>query len=115
MATVHVDSDRIRIHLSFLEKLAGLHGDLTVPRSSVRTVEVVADGPAAAHGLRAPGLAIPGRVKMGTWRGRQGRRRYISVRRDVPALALTLDGHRYETVLVSAPEAHAVASALRPA
>ncbi len=114
MGTVQIDAGHVRITLSLAEKIAGLHGDLDVPRSSVRGAEVVADGLAAARGLRAPGLAIPGRVKMGTWRGRRSRR-YVSVRRGVPALALTLRGQRYDTVLVSVPDAAAVAAALRPA
>lgn len=113
MATVHLSADRLQVRLSAAEKLAGLHRDLDVPRSAVRSVEVLADGLAAAHGLRAPGLTLPRLVKMGTWRGR-GARSFVEVRRGEPALRLTLHGQRYDTVLVSTPDAAAVAAALQP-
>ena len=113
MSTVHVTADRVRIHLELAEKIAALHGDLDLPRSAVRAADVVTDGLAATRGLRAPGLAIPGRVKTGTWRGR-GARHFVAVRRGLPTLRLTLHGQRYDTVLVSVPDAAAVAATLRP-
>jgi hypothetical protein len=113
MSTVHVTTDRVQVHLTPAEKIGALHGDLDLPRSAVRTAEVLADGLAATRGLRAPGLAIPGRVKTGTWRGR-GTRHFVAVRRGLPTLRLTLDGQRYDTVLVSVPNAATVAATLRP-
>ncbi|RKN43488.1 hypothetical protein [Micromonospora endolithica] len=113
MSTVHVTADRVRIRLRPVEKIFALHGDLDLPRSAVRTAEVLTDGLAATRGLRAPGLAIPGWTKVGTWRGR-GARQYVAVRRGVPTLRLTLDRQRYDIVLVSTPDAHAVAAALNP-
>jgi hypothetical protein len=38
----------------------------------------------------------------------------VVVRRGLPALRLTLDGQRYDTVLVSVPNAATVAATLRP-
>ncbi len=113
MSTVHLTADRIQVHLTLAEKIGSLHGDLDLPRSAVRTAEVCTDGLAATRGLRAPGLAIPGRVKRGTWRGRGGRH-FVAVQRDLPTLRLTLHGQRYDTVLLSMPDAAAVAAALRP-
>jgi len=113
MSTVRVTADRVQVHLSLAERISALRGDLDVPRSAVVAAEVLADGLAATRGLRAPGLAIPGRVKTGTWRGR-GARHFVAVRRDVPTLRLTLDGQHYDTVLLSVPDAAAIAAALRP-
>lgn len=48
------------------------------------------------------------RVKMGTWRGRGGRR-IVLVRRGTPTLRLSLHGQRYDTVFVSTPDADALA------
>jgi hypothetical protein len=112
MSTVDLTADRLRIRLSLGEKIAGLHGDLDLPRSDIRAAEVVPDGLAAVTGLRAPGLAIPGRVKMGTWRGR-GARRFVAVRHGQPTLRLTVRHQRYDNVLVSTPDAAAIAAALR--
>ena len=114
MDTVRLTSDHLRVRLSLAEKVWGLHGDLDIPRSAIRAADVVTDGLSAAAGLRAPGLAIPGRVKMGTWRGRRARR-FVMVRRGQPALRLALEGQRYDTVLVSTPDAATFAAALRSA
>ncbi len=114
MSTVHLTEDHLRIHLSVGEKIAGLHGDLDIPRSAIRAAEVLTDGLTGAAGVRAPGLAVPGHVKIGTWRGRRTRS-FVAVRRGGPALRLTLDGQRYDTVVVSTPEAASLASALRTA
>jgi hypothetical protein len=114
VSTVQLHRDHLQIRLNLAEKIGSLHGDLEIPRSAVRAAEVVSDGLRAATGLRAPGLAIPRRVKMGTWRGR-GARRFVAVRRGQPTLRLTLDGQRYDTVLVSTPDADTLAAALRPA
>jgi hypothetical protein len=114
MSTVHLIGDRLQIHLSVGEKIAALHGDLDIPRSAIRAAEVLTDGLTGATGVRAPGLAVPGRVKIGTWRSRRARS-FVAARRDRPALRLTLDGQRYDTVVVSTPEAASLATALRTA
>jgi hypothetical protein len=36
----------------------------------------------------------------------------VSVRRDVPAVRVTLEGERYDTLLVSTPDARAIAARL---
>jgi hypothetical protein len=113
MSTIHVTGDAVEIHLSPAEKIGALHGDLRVPRRAIRAAEVVEDGLAATCGLRAPGLAIPGRVKIGTWRGRRATL-FVAVRRGEPALRLALYEQRYDTVLVSTPAAAALAAELQP-
>lgn len=111
MSTVIVTGETVEVRLRAAEKIGALHGDLRVPRSAVRTAEVVAKGVRAARGLRAPGLELPGVIKLGTWRGR-GVTRFVAVRRGTPALRLTLDGQRYDEILVSTPDAAALAAAL---
>ncbi len=94
----------------------GLLRDLEAPLPAVRSVEVVPDGFAALRGLRAPGLGLPGLRAIGTWR-RRGTRTYVSVRRG-PAVRIELTGQRFDTALVSADDAAAVAAAVdarRPA
>ncbi|MEU4422081.1 hypothetical protein AB0F81_15760 [Actinoplanes sp. NPDC024001] len=111
MAHVEVTADRVRIQLTPGEKVAGLRGDLDLPRTAIRAAQVVPDGPAAVSGLRAPGLAVPRRTKIGTWRGR-GSRSFAVVRRGQPTLCLSLTGERYDRVLVSTPDAADLATAL---
>ncbi|MFC4695607.1 MULTISPECIES: hypothetical protein [Geodermatophilus] len=100
----------LRITLTPTEKVLGLLRDLEVPLSAVRSAEVVPDGLAAAGGLRAPGLGLPGVRKIGTWR-RRGGRTFVSVRRGA-AVRLELTGQRFDTVLVTVDDAAAVVAAL---
>ena len=110
MPTTRLTGDALEIRLRPWERLAGLLADLRVPLSAVREVDVLDDALTAPRGVRAPGLAVPG-VRYGTWRGRG--RQWVAVRRGVPALRLELDGQRYDSVAVSAPDARALAAQLR--
>jgi len=111
MTTMTVTPQTLRIQFTRLEKIAGLVRDLEVPLSAVRSVSVEADGLAAARGVRAPGLGLPGVRKVGTWRGR-GRRALVSVRRDQPALRLSLEGSRFTEVLLGSDRAQEYADQL---
>jgi hypothetical protein len=112
MTMITVSADRFRIHLARWERVAGLVRDLDVPLSAVRSVEVAPDGLAAARGLRAPGLGIPGRRKIGTWRWR-GHKSWVAVRRGEPALVIELDGVRFDRIVVGCPQAQRYAEELR--
>ncbi|GIH78010.1 hypothetical protein Plo01_44390 [Planobispora longispora] len=98
--------------LSQGEKVAGLHGDIRMPRAAVREVAVVENAVADARGLRSPGLALPGRTKIGTWRS-PGRRTFVVARRDVPAVRVTLSGAGYDELLVSDENAPELAGRIR--
>jgi hypothetical protein len=112
MAEIRITDDQLHLELTAREKLAGLHGDIRVPVTSVQDVRVEPDALAAVRGLRAPGLAIPGRTKIGTWRGR-GSRRFVVARRGVPAVHVTLRGVKPDELLVSLEDAEAVARSVR--
>jgi len=113
MTSILVSDDTLTVRLPRVSKVAGLLRDQVVPRSAVTAVEVVSDGLAAARGLRAPGLAIPGRRRIGTWRGR-GVRRFVDVRRGQPALRVHLQGQRYDELLIGRDDAVALAARLTP-
>ena len=111
MPRATVTRDVLHVHLSLREKVSGLLRDLEVPRASVVSAEVVEDGLAAARGVRAPGLALPGVTKVGTWRSRAGRQ-FVAVRRGVPALRLELRDAAFSSAVVSLPDAERVAREL---
>jgi hypothetical protein len=112
VSTLQVTPDRVVLRLTAAEKLAAVHGDLAVPRSAITAVELVEDGVGAARGLRAPGLGLPGRRKLGTWRTRTGRQ-FVDVRRAQPALRIELaPGQRYTRLLVGTDDAAGLARAL---
>lgn len=104
MPDVTLNDSHLSVSLSRREKLAGLLRDLSVPLSSVVDAEALDDGLAAVRGIRAPGLAVPRVVKIGTWRGAGGKH-YVAVARGGPALRLQLRDAPYRTALVSTPDA----------
>jgi hypothetical protein len=114
MTTINLSDDRLQVRFTPVEKIAGLLRDLDVPRSAVASVTVEPDGITAARGIRAPGLAIPGVRKVGTWRGRH-RKAMVSVRRDQPAVRVTLNVQMYDELLLGVDDAAAWADRLRPA
>lgn len=108
MASINLTSDTLQIAFSTREKVAGLLRDITVPLADIVSVAVEPDGLRAARGIRAPGLALPGRRKIGTWRRReQGRssRTAVCVRRAEPALRVMLRGTTWDQLLIGHPEA----------
>ena len=105
MTTTLLHNNTLTVSFTTAEKVAGLVRDQRIPLSAVRSVEVVPDGLEAARGLRAPGFALPGRRKVGTWRSGTGKT-LVAVRGDRPAVRVTLDGQRYAALLLTtdAPE-----------
>ncbi|GAA3441624.1 alpha/beta hydrolase family protein [Planomonospora venezuelensis] len=114
MATMTVTGGELVLALDRGEKVAGLHGDIRVPLTAVRDVTVVENGVAGARGLRSPGLAVPGRTKVGTWR-RPGNRAFVTVRRGVPAVRVSLSGAGYDELLVGDEHAAELAGRIREA
>jgi hypothetical protein len=112
MASMTVTADELVLNLTPQEKFFGLHGDIRVPLSAVREVTVEDDALKATRGIRAPGLAWPGLVKIGTWRGR-GFRQFVVARKGIPGVRIALEGAGPDELLVSMPEAARVAEDIR--
>lgn len=111
MADIDITPTSVLIRFTRSEKLLGLLGDLDFPLHAVTAVAVEEDGLRAVKGVRAPGLALPGRRKIGTWRGR-GRRSAVSVRAGEPAVRITLTGQRFDQLVLGHPDAAARAEKL---
>ena len=62
MVELRVERDELVLHLTNAEKLEGVHGDLRVPLSMVRAVEVLDDahGPVWIHAGMKLGPQLPG-------------------------------------------------------
>jgi hypothetical protein len=114
MADLRIDGNDLVLHLSAVEKLEGVHGDLRAPLSAVRGVEVLND----AHGPVGPsagikiGTRIPGVIEVGTVQGRD-QRLFAAVHRNTPrGLRVRLEGTGYDEWIVGCADPEAVAAGL---
>jgi hypothetical protein len=110
VAKLLVDDD-VTVSLSAVEKAEALHGDVSVPRAAVVSVQVVPDGLDEVHGLRMPGTALPGVIMVGTWRDKQGVTFAVCHGRQ-PAVVVELTGQRYDRLVVTVENPGEVAVAL---
>jgi hypothetical protein len=114
MAELRIDGGELVLHLTTLEKVEGVHGDLRVPVSSVRGIEVLDDAHAPA-GIRAGvkiGTRLPGVIEVGTVQGRS-KRIFAAVHHDTPrGLRVTLEGSAYVEWIVGCADPETVAAGL---
>ena len=116
MADLVLTGEDLRVALTDREPLWALRqDDIVVPLSSIRAIRVMPDGLRATQGLRAPGLGVPGRRKVGTWRAR-GRRTFVSVRQGQAAVFIRLRGRKpFDAILVGHDRADEMAALISQA
>src|SRR3954451_16857162 len=101
MASVTSERDVLHIALSTGEKWAALRrADLQSPWADNDSVEEVSEPFRLVHGLRAPGLAVPWRTKIGTWRS-AGRKIFAITHPGAPGIRIVLRGNEFDEVLLS--------------
>jgi len=101
VAAVTATRDALHLELSRGEKWAALRRtDLVVPWDQVRSVESVAEPLRLVHGLRAPGLSIPWRRKIGSWRSK-GQKTFAVTRKGQSGLRIMLRDNDYDELLLS--------------
>ena len=107
MASIRVSDDHLHLRLTLKEKIAGLLRNTSVPLTAVEEVRLVENPFGAVRGIRAPGLSIPRRTRVGTWRGR-ARRSLVVARRREPGLLISLAHPKLTEIIVSLPDAEEV-------
>lgn len=113
MAELVVEGDELVLQLSGLEKAEGIHGDLRVPLSTVRSVEVLEDAHKAADfvGIRV-GTRIFGVVEVGTIRG-AGKKIFAAVHHDTPrGVRVTLEGADQDEWIVGCADPEALVAGI---
>ena len=117
MSSLVIDKDSVAVRLSLWERVAAFRGDVVIPRSCVREVQILERPFHEVRGWRAPGTAAPFLGAYGTYRRRRHKEflalrwRRASRRR---AIRLTLEGHKFDAVSISVPDPEAVARELQP-
>lgn len=109
---VHLEGDRLVVSPTRAQRLAGLIREVSVPLGAITEVQVVPDPRRALRGIRAPGLAVPRRTYIGTWR-RRGHRELVIAHAGSPTLRIELTGTRYTAMVLSAEDPGHVAARLR--
>ena len=119
MATVRANGATVTVGLSWWERFfAAGRPRLVIPVDAIATVGVVEQPTrwTATPGGRS-GIVVTGVLKVGRWGLGTGVRHFVSTRRNRPAVRLTLtpegaDLIGYDVVLVSTPNAEALAAEL---
>jgi hypothetical protein len=111
MAQLLIIDLKVTVVLSAAEKLAAMHGNVTVPRSAITHARVAEDGMAEVQGLRCPGTNLPGLVMVGTWRNSQ-RTTFAVCHRRRPAIVLEVTGAGYDRIVVTVDNPEEVVSEL---
>lgn len=91
MARVEIYPDRVVVRLSASEKtLAMRRRDVVLERASIRSAMITNDPWVWVRGVRAPGVHLPGRLALGTWRALGGHD-FVVARSGRPAVVIDLD------------------------
>jgi hypothetical protein len=113
VAELDREGQELVVRLSTAEKAESVHGDIRVPISSVRGVEVVDDAVHAVNAFRkSMGTAWPGRFVIGTFRS-QGNKIFAVVHHSTPrGVRVRLEGDNFDELLVGCADPEAVAGRL---
>jgi hypothetical protein len=116
MAELQLEGGELVLHLSGAEKAEALHGDLRVPLSAIRGVEVIGDthswtgiGAGFKVGMRVPGVAT-----VATVRG-HGEKVFVAVHHDTPrGVRVRLEGAPWDEWIVGCADPETVAATVAP-
>jgi uncharacterized protein len=114
MAELQLAGSELVLHLSGAEKAEAVHGDLRVPLSAVRDVEVIDDTHSwtkIGAGLKV-GMRLPGVASVATVHG-HGEKVFVAVHRDTPrGVRVHLEGAPWDEWIVGCADPEAVAATL---
>ncbi len=104
MAELLFEGDELVLHLSGVEKLEAVHGDLRAPRSAVRSVEVLDDAHEPAdHGFKQ-GERLPGYSEVAIVRTRS-QKLFAAVHHDTPrGVRINFEGTGYDAWIVGSAD-----------
>jgi hypothetical protein len=110
VARLRIDDRAVTVSLSVMEKLEALHGNLTVPRTSVIGARGVPDGMAELRGTSI-GTGLPGVAMVGTVRNSDSVTFAVCHGRR-PAVVLDLAGQSYDRIVITVDNPDEIVSRL---
>jgi hypothetical protein len=114
MASVTVNSRDITVDLTTFERVFGLLPNLTIPIAHVRGV-AHNDAILADIGIRAPGLALPRRALIGTFR-KWKFKDFVVWRNEPHFVVIDVTGEKWDRIVIGvgdpAPTVNAIATAI---
>jgi uncharacterized protein len=112
MAELQVQGGELVLHLSRAEKAEAVHGDLRVPLSAVRGVEIIENAHEPAdYGFKI-GMRLPGVAEVAIVRD-DSRKIFAAVHHDTPrGVRVRLHGTPYDEWIVGCADPEAVAAGL---
>jgi hypothetical protein len=111
MAECVVVGQQLVVRMNTREKLEAVHPDVSVPLSSVRSVEVVENTFDFVHGLRV-GTGIPGSTAIGTFTSSTARIFGVIHHGKHRGLRILLEGADFDEILIGCDDPEAVAAAI---
>ena len=116
MATINLTSDALEVQLSRGEKLAALHGNLSVARNQVVSAHMVTPKFWLDLGLRVPGTGLPPFIVSGTY-VKKGDKAFVSYFKGQIPVQITLTDAKFTRLIIGVDDltaAEAVVTALSP-
>ncbi len=111
MAECVIVNQQLVVKLSTKEKLEAVHGDVSVPLSSVCTVDVVENTLDFIHGIRV-GTGIPGSTAIGTFSSSAARIFGVIHHGNHRGVRIILEGADFDELLIGCNDPEAVAAAI---
>jgi hypothetical protein len=114
MAELTREGDELVVHLSVAEKAEALHGDIRVPMSAVRQLEVVDDAVHAVNAFtKSVGSAWPGMFVIGTFHS-AGSKVFAVVHHNTPrGVRVRLEGTNFDELLAGCDHPEGVVEQLQ--
>jgi hypothetical protein len=113
VAELDRDGEELVVTLSAAEKAEAVRGDVRVPMSSVRGIEVVDDAVHAVNAYRkSVGAAWPGRFVIGTFRSGDRRTFAVVHHNTARGVRIKLEGAKFDELLVGCEDPEGTARRL---
>lgn len=110
-----IAGETLSLRLSPKDKVLALKGAFDIPLEHIADVRVE---PRKAmeeeRGIRAPGTGFPGKIALGTWRGRGGKQ-FWYVRRAERVVVIELEREEYRRLVLEVPDPDAEGDRIRKA